>query len=878
MRRLNDLWFRLRAFFGGNRMDREFTEEAAFHLEMETKNLIRKGVEPAEARRQAQVVFGGVERYRERARDARGTRVLEDLAQDLRFALRTLKKRPLFTTGAILTLGLGIGSSTAMFSVVDGVLLKPLPFEDPQGLVQVWRTRPDRGGEAGWDRYFHSWPDYLRWRETPSILGEMAIYRTHQMTVGGLGLAEEASVGVGSASLFSVLGVSPVLGRAYDSSETGPGAHQVVLLSYEFWQSRFGADSSAVGGSLRLNERPFTIVGVLPRGFRVLRVGGDVREAPQDLWAPVGIVESDLRSGNNAFQALSRLPAEVPILRAQAEVEGLICGERPKSTCGVALVPRIQEETGQASKPVLRLFMASLILLLIGSANLAALEAGELLQRRSEIQTRWAVGAGRSRLARQLLAESALTGLLGSAFGIVLALVGLRLLVGIAPPLPRIHTVGLNGPVLAVGVSLGILSGLLSGAHPILSLLSPAPRGMVDNSPLRVSRGRTAFQRAVITVQVAMAVILLVTGSLLIQSFLNLVAVDAGFRPEGLTLVDVRIRADRFPPSERAQKFARMSEALLAIPGVEAVGATSAPPFSMRGNSWAFEMEDGEPRGEDVPLVARGEAVFPGYFRAMGTTVLAGRSISPSDAAAAPKVVVINEVAATRYWTGSRPAVGSSVTIAGTSFRVVGIVGNIQGQQLRQRPEPTFYVAAHQASVELVGFLVRSSRSSSPSSLELRRAIQSVDPSAPVVRTAPVTDLLTDSLAEERFQGLLVALFSVAGLLLTVTGIWGVTSRDVTQRMREMGVRAAMGADTGTLLKWQMRGILGTGAVGLALGLPLALGTSKFLSAVLFGVTPVDPVTYGSVAIILFSAIGLGGYLPTRRIAALDPARILREG
>jgi len=807
------------------------------------------------------------------------TQRLESVLQDLHFGVRTLRRRPLFAVVAIGTLGLGIGATTAIFSVVEGVLLKPLPYEHPGDLVTVFETFPDWLDNPQladlWDRIYVAWPDYERWRDNQTMFEDVAIYGSTAMILTGADVPERASVGLASASLFPMLGVRPVAGRAFLPGEDGHGAPKLAILDHALWQERFGGDPGVIGTAIQLNDEPFTVVGVLPQGFRLRALGIFGGTTTPSVWIPLGAGNARLREGDHSYNGIARLKRGVTLAQAAAETEVLLRGDQDPSKMGARLTPRVQEENAGLQAPLYLLLGSSLVLLLIACGNVATLLLGELTGRRHEMATRLAVGAGRGRVARQLLTESVLLGVAGSGVGILLAVAGTGALLSLAPPLPRLDEVGVTTPVLVFAVLAGMLTGLAFGLAPAMGLF----RGRIHNVLRSGARGLdtagSLFQRSVIALQIALTVVLLVSGGLLVRSLNGLFHVDPGFRAQGLAEVRVQLPSYRYESfEERLAVFEEMRRSLEAVPGVEAVTATSSLPFSGFPNLLTFGIL-GKPEPEGGARQASDRGVLPNYLETMGIPLRAGRGITDADGLDAPKVAVISESMARRFWPGESP-LGARLDF-GDTLTVVGIVGDVRHEALDAELLPTVYIPLPQADGSGLSFVVRTRGDSEALLDQLRQPIWSVDADAPISRVATVASLMAVSARDERFRTLLMMVFGVCAAFLAGAGVYGVTARGVTRRAREMGIRMALGARGGNLVRMILLRDLAGGVVGIALGLLGAYATSRLLAGYLFGVEGWDPPTYGAVAtgaLLLSLAASL---IPARRASSITPMEVLRE-
>jgi putative ABC transport system permease protein len=801
-----------------------------------------------------------------------------DLSRDIRFGVRTLRRKPLFTLVAVGTLGLGIGASTAIFSVVEAVLLRPLPYSDPGELVQVWETFPDWRDNpqlaSGWDQVYLAWPDYERWRAGQTAFQDVALYGSTVMTLTGQGAPERVAVGVASSSLLPVLGVNPILGRSFLPGEDGHDAERVALLSYAAWRDRFGEDRDLLGRSIVLNDAPFTVVGILPPGLRIRGLGIFGSSGDYPVWIPVGANNARLAVNSHSYEAIARLNQGESLARAQANTELLLRGDRSPEEIGARLAFRDELEDAGLRRPLWLLLMSATVLLLIACGNVAVLLVGEFSGRRHEIATRMAVGAGRWRVIRQLLTESLMLGMAGSVVGAALALAATRLLIGLAPPIPRLELVAVNGSVLLFGACAGIVSGLVFGLAPSLSVWS----GRIQHT-LQLSRGigstrGSMLSHGVLGVQIGLTTLLLVCAGLLARSFTGLLALDPGFEPASLAQVSVRLPTGGYAdPQSRLAVFNEMAAHLAAIPGVTAVSGTSSLPFLGFPNLLSFGIE-GKPEPEGGSRHASTKWVLPGFTETTGIPLLAGRTLTGEDRAELAAVVVVSETMARRFWPGESP-LGARV-LFGDTLTVVGIVGDVRHESMDAQYVPTMYVPLALGPRAGLTFVVRTELDPGSILPQLRQAVRSVEADAPVTRVSTLKSLISFSARNERFRTVLMIAFGCCATLLAIAGVFGVTARNVALRMREMGIRLAMGAQSGELIRLSLGRSLFAGCIGIAVGLVGALWVSRRFARFLFGVVSWDPTTYALAAVTLLALSLLASYVPARRAARVDPVEVLR--
>jgi putative ABC transport system permease protein len=805
---------------------------------------------------------------------------METFLQDVRFGLRTLRKRPLFTLMAIGTLGLGIGATTAIFSVVNGVLFLPPPFDEPSELVSVWQTYPEWREESGladmWDWGYLSYPGYERWRAGQTHFQDVAIHNSTYRNFSGQGDPERIAVGVASSSLFGVLGVEPAIGRAFRPEEDVENGPRVALLSHAFWRERFGEDPEILGRTITLNQSPFTVVGVLPKEFKLRGLGflGSTGEKP--VWIPVGADGQRRREGNHGYEAIARLRAGATIEQATPEAVSLISAPDEEPGHGVRMVPWQELERAGIESPLFLLLGASLVLLLIACANVATLLLGESTSRHHEMATRAALGAGSRRIVRQLLTESIFLGVAGSALGIVFALVGTRILLSAAPPLPRLDLVRVDPTVLFFGVGLGVLTGVLFGLAPAWTLTGGRVKNALGTGGRSGPRRGSSLQRMVVAAELALTVVLLVSGALLAQSLDELMSVDTGFQRESVVMVRVYLPSYIYgEQADRAALAERMRQALSEVPGVVAASGTSSLPFYNSPNALSYGVE-----GMEVPEALSPHAslrnVLPGFFETMGIRILEGRGILDTDRVGSRPVAVISETMAQRHWPDSS-ALGARI-LFGETLEVVGVAADVVHESLDAEPLATMYVPYLWEAGTSINFVVRAKENPEALFAALRQAVRSVDRDAPISRVATLPDLISDSAREERFRTVLMVVFAICATLLAGAGVFGVTARSVAQRTKELGIRKALGAESGRLVLLALSGTLQVGLAGIGLGLLGAFWSSRLLGQFLFGIEAWDLGTYLLMAASLLVLSALASYLPARRAGRVSPMEVLREG
>jgi len=821
--------------------------------------------------------------------------------QDLRYGVRMLLKSPVFTAVAVATLALGIGANTAIFSVVYAVLFRPLPFARPEQLVVVWETVLSRGNVEGTP----SPPDFREWRDRAKSFQQMAAFYDTNFNLSGGTDPERLSGAVVSADLFPMLGVNAGLGRMFLPAEEQYGAHRVVVLSHTLWRRRFGGDVRLVGQNITLDDQQYTVVGVAPPGFNFADFMGAGADA--ELWAPMAFAPGDRQNtrGNHFLRVLARLKPGLTIAQAQVEMDavaGQLAQEHQENSgLGARVVPLQDELVGGYRTGLLVLLGAVGFVLLIACANVANLLLARAATRRREFAIRSALGASRLRVVRQLLTESLLLSAAGGAVGMILAWWGVKLLLTLGPAdLPRAAEISVDGSALAftllLSAGIGVIFGLLPARYTFKFDLSSAFKE--GGRSATVGRQGWLLRRALVVTEVAMSLVLLIGAGLLAGSFWRLLRVDPGFNPEKLLTIQITLPETRYPKSapHQAQAFYRqLVERLEALPGVRSAGATTSLPLAAGGWGKMLSIE-GRPAPtsmEAVPVVQYRQ-VTPNYFATLGVPLLRGRFITERDAGDSPPVALINEEMARRFFPGEDP-VGKRMWMGppenllppgalppGYSFpllTIVGVVKDVKHLGLSRQVGPEVYIPHLQGSQETArGMFVAARTESDPLSFAaaVRREVAGLDKDQPIADLRTMEQRLAESLSSARFNMLLLSIFAGVALLLAAIGLYGVIAYMVEQRTHEIGIRIALGAhrrDVFRLIVGQgMRLAFG----GIAIGLAAALGLTRLLSSLLYGVEATNPETFAAVALLLVAVALLACYLPARRAIKISPMAALR--
>lgn len=895
MSRLRSVWHRLLTLVGRPRLERDLDDEVRFHLEMEIEQNRARGMSRREARSAALRSFGGVDQVKEACRDERGVPWLETTVQDARWAVRSLRKTPAFTLTAIVVLALGVGGTTALFSVVHGVLLEPLPLPEPDRLVALWESNEERG----WDRANAAPANLLDWRErTESFTGITAHSWTQGWALSGVSAGPERIRGVQVlGNFFEVFGVAPRIGPGLDPEAHWATGEKVVVLSHGLWQRRFGGDREIVGRRIELDGVPRTVAGVAPPGFTY-------PEEDLDAWIPFdwqpGFRSAVWFRRAHMLRPVGRLAPGVGVDRAREELAAVadrLAEEYPETNrnFGAGLTPLREWTTGDAGRPLWILLAATGLVLLVACADVANLLLARTTARGRELALRSALGAPRTRIVRQLVTESLTLAAFGGLAGIALAYWGTRVLGVLArEALPRLDAVSVDGPVLAFAVAVTAAAGLLFGVGPALRMArAPAARALQGGARGGSSRGGgklglPSSRRLLVLSEVALAVILVVGAGLLLRSFRQVMETDPGFRSAGRAAMSFDLPEARYPESERVLALQReLLERLEARAGVESAALASSLP--LEGAQWTadFTVDDWPPDRYGIDFARR--IVSPGYFQTMGVPVLLGRGFRPGDDESSRPVVVVNETLARQHF-GDQSPVGRRIAFtrdpadASVWREVVGVVGDEAIESLTAGGRPEIFVPLGQELLGEPGLphrhpdLVVHTAGADPATAVpvVRGTLHALDPALPLYDVRTLEQMVARDASRQRLLTTLLGLFALVALALATVGIYGLMSYSVLQQRREIGVRLALGARPGRVVgRIVGRGMALFGA-GLALGLAGALVLARVLESLLFRVEPTDPTTLALAAALLTATALAATLLPARTAARIDPMETLR--
>jgi putative ABC transport system permease protein len=877
----DDLWHRIRALFRGRAVEGELDEELRFHLERQVEKYLQSGWSREEAMRRARVEFGGVEQAKEECRDARGVNFLETLFQDVRYGLRMLRSAPGFTAVAILTLALGIGANTAIFSLVDGVLLRPLPYRDPGRLTIVWEQddhgKPDNVGYA----------TYLDWKAQNKSFQDLALYSSWQPILQTSEPEQLNGLRV-TNNYFRTLGIRVELGRDFLPEEDNPASLQVVILSHALWARKFNSDPNIVGKSIAMNARSYVVAGVLPASYQSLMTQGP--QGPVEIWRVLGYDVSQPWACRTCHHliAVGRLRAGVSLAQAKAEMDTIsaaLTKAYPKeySASGAILTPLREQILGEASTALYILLGSVSFVLLVACANLANLLLARSTNREREIAVRTALGAGRGRIVRQLLAENCLLTLLGGAVGLIPAYLTPRVLAAVGTGnLPRLESVQLDWRVLTFTALASLLTGVFSGLVPAYRL----SKTDVNESLKKGARGSTSGASRVlhgmlVVSEVALSLTLLVGAGLLLRSLAQLLMVSPGFDATYVLTLHTSVLGSRYKDNNVLREYFKDAvERLRALPGVQAAAAANQFPLSGNMDRYGFHPEGKINANPELDENADRYCVTTGFLAALRIPLLRGRDIAPTDTADSPGVILINETTANRIWPTEDP-LGKRVKVGGLDhpwLTVIGVVGDVHHAGLDAAPTMQMYIPHAQWPFpdSDMTFVIRTSGPPAPIAPAATQAIHSLDSTQLLSHVMPLEDYVALSVQGRRFALILIGAFAAIGLLLSVVGIYGVTAYSVAQRTREIGIRMALGGQRSEVMGLLLRQGMALIVAGVLLGIAVSLGLTRFLASMLFDVTPTDPATFALVVTLLIIVAALACWIPARRAMRVDPMVALR--
>ena len=874
--------------FNRKRIEEDLEDELSFHLMMREEKLQRLGHSAESARANAMARFGDHERVRDEcltidhryAREVRFMEWVESVLADVRYAARTLRRMPGFTIVATLTLALGIGATAAMFTLVNGILLRPLPYPAADRLVKVYQAYP----EKGLDSWGVSQENIVMYRDRATDFAAFSAYRGASVTMTGNGVPERIAAELVTGDFFRVMGISPILGRAFGRDEDVPGRNDVAVLSKGFWLARFAGDPNIIGTTIDLDGRPTRILGVMPPDFAFPRP--EVK-----LWRPMGLDPTRTHGWINT--GVARLRPGISVAHARRQTTAIMWdwARRRSDVIGMSIdpsktqmktvvIPLRDAMTGSVEHPLTVLLAAVSLLLLIATANVATLLSSRAVARQREIGLRVALGATGARVIRQLLTESVALALLGAAAGVAFAFGAVRAFTHSSlVSLPRIEEVSVDGRVLAFTLAVSIVSGALFGLVPALhGVRRRLTADLAAGSRESTHRATRRINDALVAAQLSLSVVLLIAAGLLLESVDRLTRVDLGFRPQGVSVISLAIPSTRVATAPAANAFySALLQGVRTVPGVRSAALTWSMPFDGNSNVDGYVV-DGHPappsENQDQTMQT---AVSSGFFATASITLLEGRDFTATDDSIHPLVVVVNDVIAKRYWPRGG-ALGQRIRVTGDPqwSTIIGVVRGARDMDAAAPPGPHIYASLPQLGGDRLSLAIRTDRSAAAVIPAIRTAITRLEPAIPLEGARPLTSFVEESRASRRLTELLLAGFAVLAVLLAGVGIFGVMSLSVANRSREFGVRLAVGATPGTLVRHVLREGTVLAALGVGSGVVFALVATRWIASLLYAVSPTDPAVFATLSVLLGAIAVAACWLPARRAARSDPLVVLR--
>jgi putative ABC transport system permease protein len=887
---LNDLLFRLRSLFRRDSVEADMNEELHFHFEQQVAKLTQAGMKEEDARRKARIGFGSEDKIREDCREARGVGPIETLLQDLHYGARMLRKNPGFTAIAVLTLALGMGATTAIFSVIDAVLLRALPYGDPARLVIVWENNTRLSNPHN----VVAPPNFLDWLDQATVFEAMAAMADTNANLTGSGDPEQVVVQNVSANFFSVIAVQPMLGTSFTAENGKAGNDDVVVLDYGFWQERLGGDPSIIGKTIQLNGKPQIVVGVAPRNFNLFIKDGTLTGRKPQMWSPWVFPKSfsDRKQVGRFLTVVARMKPGVRLAAAQDQMNTIAARlqqQYPDSNrnWAVNVVPLDRQLSGDLRPALITLFCAVGFVLLIACANVSSLLLARAAKREKEMAIRTAIGASQWRIARQLLTESLLLALLGCALGVLLGLWGTNALLHASPKgLLDVRSVSLDRRLFSFAAGMVLLSTLLFGFLPsYIASHSFASAALKDEGRSASPGSRRRILRSTLVIaQMGLALVLLAGSGLLIRSFVRLIGVDPGFDPHNLLTFQVSLPTSKYAKDAPQMAFLQdLQQRIGRLPGVRSVTQENYPPLTGMGAATGVYIL-GTPRQGDSDLPVSGvRVVGPEYFQTMQIPIEAGRSFDPVEMTEARHVVIANHTFVDTYLRGQNP-IGKKLVIymhdKGVDDKnpseIIGISGAVRQMGLDAEAKPNVYWPMPELVYSRMTFLVRTSSDPGSLTAAIRRELSQMDAQIPMASVTTMDQLLSSSLSRSRFTMFLLGLFAAVALILTAVGVYGVIAYNVAQRTHEIGIRMALGARRANVLAL----VLGQGTrlmlIGIASGVVAALLLTRLMQSLLFGVSAADPLTFILVSLLLAAVSLLASYFPARYATSVSPTVALR--
>ena len=813
---------------------------------------------------------------------------MQTLWHDLAYGIRILLKSPRFTSVAVLSLAIGIGANTAIFSVTNALLLRPLPYKDAERLVILWNRSPGLNVEQDW----FSPGQYLDIRAENKVFENVAATIDSSFNLTGQGIPERVEGARVSSSLFPLLGTQPLMGRVFTPDEDEQGKATTAILSYGFWQRHFGGDPNVVGKTLSLNGNSVEIVGVMPRDFmlnkEVMPTVNKISNAEMLLSLPMGWGKRTTRT-NEDYNIFGRLKPGVTVAQAQADVDRIVSGMKeqypenypPSSGFMISVVPLLQQVVGEVRRPLLILLGAVGFVLLIACANVANLQLARAAVRQKEIAIRAAVGAGRRRIIRQLLTESVLLSLTGGVLGLFLAVVGLRFLVKLGPStLPRLNEIGVDGRVLSFTFLVSFMTGIVFGIMPALRASRVDLNGVLkDSGRNSSSAGQHRARDLFVVVEVALSLVLLIGAGLLVRSYGHIQSASPGFNPQNVLSFRLSLPNSKYKGPAVTNFYKQLTERIKALPGVEDVGTTYSLPMSSVALAWGpITIEGYVPKNSADFIMSNERFVSPGYFSAMGVPLVKGRLFDARDVKDAQQTVIVNENLAQRFWPNQDPLGRRLERGDKEPWRtVVGVVRDTKEFSFDNEPPISIYHPHEQFPIGTMFLVVRSTVDASTLTSSVTKEIRALDPELPAFEFKTMEQRLSETLSRRRFSTFLLGVFAIVALMLAAIGIYGVMAYSVTQRTQEIGIRMALGAQPGKIMMMVVRHSFILVVLGVVIGLGGAFALTRVMSSLLYGVSATDAVTFTAPALVLGVIALLASYFPARRAASVDPTVALRN-
>jgi len=868
---------RLRGMLRRERLDQELDEELRSHVEMRTVDNLAAGMSPEDAYFDAQKRFGNTTLLKEDTRAVDIIDWLDECARDFRYALRMLQRSPGFTAVAVLTLALGIGANTAIFSVVDAILLRPLPYPEPERLVRIWESSRKHDSP----RNVVNPLNFLDWRDHSQSFESMAAISGSMTNLSSHGQPHAVQGMQVSPDFFSILRVPPLLGRTFTAEDGIAGHDQVVILSYELWQRQYGADPKIIGAKIDVDAVPYTVIGIMPRGFSFPKIKSEV-------WTPLPLARTEDWKHGRYLTVVARLKPGVSLGQAQQDmlrVANFTAQARPSynKNWSANVFPMLEDATRGVRRPLWVLLASVGFLLLIACANVANLLLMRGTGRLRELAVRSALGAARSRIVRQLFVESLLLSLAGMAAGLLFAHLGLRSLLALIPqnaPLPRSESIAIDARVLLFTFLASLFTAVVFGLVPALRLSRVDLQNALKQGSLRGGvGGHQSLRRCFVVAEVALALLLSVGAGLMLRSFSRLISVDPGFSPAHLLTMHIWTSPARYHDDlKRSQYVEHILGEIRNTPGIQAAGSTHFLPLTEKISGSCFSPADQPAPSPAESPSAQFLIISSGYFQAMGTSIRIGRDFDDRDSFSSQPVAIVNHAFVQRFYSGQN-VLAKQLRVCWTiekPVEIVGVVADARQAQLQDAPEPTIFLSNSQAPMYFATLVVRATGDPRQIARSAEAAVHRVDPDQAVSDIQAMETVFSDSVSSPRFQAVLLLVFAGLAVALAMIGVYGIVSYSISQRTNEIGIRVALGARSADVLRLVLREALTLAAIALLLGLAGSLALSRVLQSLLFEVTPTDPITLASVCFVVLAVSAFAAVLPARRAMRIDPMAALR--